>query len=446
MIRLNIYDKLKKIFNHQLVKRYLNNSLWMLLARAGWIITALTVGVMVARKLGPENYGIVNYVVAYVVMFSVIVNLGVGNLITRNLILAPERTPRIMGNYLVFKIITTILMYVCFYFSIQYIDDREIRKYCIIMSLGYIIFPLTSVNEYFRAFVKNQYIAFSELLTCICYNTIRLVAVLCSASLIYFIYAESIQLLLVSIFFILFFILKCDNPLKWNFSLHEVFSLFKPALPLSIVVILGILYTRIDTLMLKYYQNYEEISYYSIATRFTENLNLIITSACAYVFASAIISGFKLGHTEYKKQLHRYYFLLISVAIILIIPSLLFGHSVIKFLYDKPFLPSVNVFYICVFTLIFSAVNTAFTCHAINENRLKTIFFISFFGILINIFINLYTIPRYAAIGAAISSVFAMPLSFLLVLSQTKKGRSDLLFILYCFSHLPSFKFNEEIE
>ncbi len=436
--------KIKKFFKHSLVKSYLKNSFWMILARGCWIISALSIGIVVARKLGPRDFGIVNYVVAFVGIFSIFVHLGVGSVVTRDLINNTEKVPRILGNYTLFRFLATLLMFFCFFIALYFVKDSEIQKYCLIVSIGYIFSPLLSVGVYYSAFVKNHYNAFSELISCFVYNGLRLCAVLLSLPLIYYICIESLQLAILALSFFIFYCLKCGNPFRWSSSLRESLALILPALPLSMVAILGMLYDRVDTLMLKYFQNYEEVAYYSVATRATENLALFISSVFVPVFVSAVISGFKNGPDEYKKQLHRYYFLLVSVAFMLIVPSMIFGYPIIRFLYGEQFLPSVKVFYICVLTLIFTAINNAFYSHAINENRMLTILFVSLSGVIINIAINLYTIPHYAAFGAAISSLISMPLGFIFVLLLTKKGREDLSFILYSISHLPSFKFSKE--
>ena len=55
------------------------------------IVSGLFVSIMVARYLGPKNFGLFNYVLAYIAIFSGIARLGLDDILVRELISAPER-------------------------------------------------------------------------------------------------------------------------------------------------------------------------------------------------------------------------------------------------------------------------------------------------------------------------------------------------------------------
>ena len=42
-------------FHSALVRQFAANSFWMTVARCAWILSAFTVGILVARKLGPKK-------------------------------------------------------------------------------------------------------------------------------------------------------------------------------------------------------------------------------------------------------------------------------------------------------------------------------------------------------------------------------------------------------
>ena len=50
----------------------------------------LLVGILVARYLGPEQYGLMNYVISYVSIFSVLSTFGLDNIEIRELSRKPE--------------------------------------------------------------------------------------------------------------------------------------------------------------------------------------------------------------------------------------------------------------------------------------------------------------------------------------------------------------------
>ncbi len=430
-------------FHSALVRQFAANSFWMTVARCAWILSAFTVGILVARKLGPHDYGIVNYAVAFVGMFSVIASLEVDGLVERDYILHPERRDRIMGNYFLFKSLTALIMLAVLAVSLCFMADRRTAGFCAVVATGYIFYPGNVVLIVFSAQVKNEYNAFSQLICCVCYNALRLWAVLSSQSLITYVIAEAVPAGMCGLAGFIFYCLKCDNPLRWTWKWIEAMGLIVPAITLFLTMILSNIYARTDVLMLEHYEGPASVGCYTIATRFTENWYLF-TVIFSSVFSVAVINGFKTSPEEYRKQLHRYISMLFYITFPPVLLSLIFGRLIIRILYGQAYMPTVPVFYIYVLTLVFSSVLNGFNYHAINENRLKTVAAVFCSGAAINVPMNMLLIPQFGMCGAALSSVISMPLGFIPVLCFNTKGREDLRFILYSITHLPSFKLNEE--
>lgn len=436
-----IRNILREWIRSSLVRRFAANSIWMTAARCCWILGAFTVGILVARKLGPRDYGIVNYCTAYVGMFAVIASLGVDSIVERDYILHPERRNRILGNYFLFRFTTTVIMFLFLAVSFLFMQDRDLIVFCSIAAAGYIFIPANVVSVVFYAEVRNEYNAFSQILTCFCYNGLRLWALLTDRPLFVYMIAEAFLIGFGALVSGIIYCRRCGNPLRWTGSFREACALLIPALPLSLTVVFSNIYARTDMLMLKYYEGSASVGFYSVAARFTENW-LLFTGLFSSIFSVAVISGFKTSPEEYRKQLHRYYFMLFNIAIPPIVLTLLLGEPVIRFLYGTEYLKTVPVLCIFVFSLIFSSLLNGFNCHAINGNRLMTVASVFGSGAVINVPLNMILITRFGMNGAAVSSLISMPLGFIAVLLCTREGRSDLRFILHSLTHLPSFKLN----
>jgi PST family polysaccharide transporter len=69
-----------------------------ILKNLGWLLGdklfrlggGLLVGVLVAKYLGPEDFGIFNFVFSFVWIFSHFVTLGLDEIVTKELIVKPE--------------------------------------------------------------------------------------------------------------------------------------------------------------------------------------------------------------------------------------------------------------------------------------------------------------------------------------------------------------------
>ena len=85
-------------------KRILNNISWLFFDKMIRMFGGLAVGIWVARYLGPERFGILNYGLAFVAMFSFLPNLGLDQIVVRDVTKYSEKTDQILGSSLVLKL------------------------------------------------------------------------------------------------------------------------------------------------------------------------------------------------------------------------------------------------------------------------------------------------------------------------------------------------------
>lgn len=88
---------------HSGVRRYGANTLWMLAEKGGRLVLGFLVGIYVARQLGPAQYGLLNYAISFIALFSVLVTLGMDPVLVRELVKRPSRADCILGSALALK-------------------------------------------------------------------------------------------------------------------------------------------------------------------------------------------------------------------------------------------------------------------------------------------------------------------------------------------------------
>ena len=54
----------------------MRNLFWAVLGKVVQLISGLIVGIIIARYLGPERYGLMNYVISYVFLFQTFAIFG----------------------------------------------------------------------------------------------------------------------------------------------------------------------------------------------------------------------------------------------------------------------------------------------------------------------------------------------------------------------------------
>ena len=74
------------------------NISWLFFDKALRLIVGLGVSSWVARYLGPDQYGVLNYATALVALFGSLITLGVDNIVIRHIIAKPEERNRFLGS------------------------------------------------------------------------------------------------------------------------------------------------------------------------------------------------------------------------------------------------------------------------------------------------------------------------------------------------------------
>lgn len=89
--------------------RVFNNVKWVVICKTVQSVTQLVIGMLTARYLGPDNYGLINYaksVIAFAVPFM---RLGLDITLTKELVDNPEQQDRVMGTALAMEMVSSLV-------------------------------------------------------------------------------------------------------------------------------------------------------------------------------------------------------------------------------------------------------------------------------------------------------------------------------------------------
>ena len=93
----DIREIIKKTWKHDGFQRYFKNTGWMFLGQLSTILS-LVMNIWLAKYFGPEKYGAISYVFAFVGIFSFIANFGVGEILVRELVQHPDKKNKLLGT------------------------------------------------------------------------------------------------------------------------------------------------------------------------------------------------------------------------------------------------------------------------------------------------------------------------------------------------------------
>ncbi|NVN96559.1 MAG: oligosaccharide flippase family protein, partial [Bacteroidetes bacterium] len=121
------------------------------------LLVAFFVGTWIARYLGPENYGIFNYAVAFTGLFSFLAYLGVDGILNRELVNYPENKDKLMGTSFILKLFGGCLGFILIFISAFLFNSNPLIRLLIIL-LGISSFFQASfvISVFFQSQVKAK--------------------------------------------------------------------------------------------------------------------------------------------------------------------------------------------------------------------------------------------------------------------------------------------------
>ena len=209
VINLAKYFKLNKSIatssiNDKLNPSILMNIYWLIGDKIFRLGGGLVVGILVAKYLGPEKFGIFSFSFSYVWMFSYIVTLGLDEIVLRELIKAPDLKNKLLGTALGTKFFGGIVSIFLIGISIFFIkrEDNEIILITLIMAVSMIIKNVGVFRLFFEAQLNSKYNVWAENIGFIAVSMLKIYFVFIAAPLIFFVWALVFEVIISSLVFI----------------------------------------------------------------------------------------------------------------------------------------------------------------------------------------------------------------------------------------------------
>jgi len=408
-------------------KKYIVNTSWILIEKLSRIVSGVLVGILVARYLGPEQFGMISYALSVVAIFSVFSSLGMDSIIVRELITRNEHKNEILGTSFYLRLIGAIAVVAVatFYSSIR--DDAQNTYIVFIVSLSVVIQAFTVVDFYFQSQVLGKYTAINQVITLVLSSIVKLFLIYFNKPVEYFASMVILEAALTLINQFWFYKKSGQQINKWTFSWLEAKILLGHSWPIIVSGFVMMVYQKMDQILIKRFLDLNVLGNYAAAARISEASFFIPMAVCAAILPGIINNrdNKELQH----KRLTQLYSLMIWGALFICGGGLLFGDFVITFLYKEKYDLAPGIFKILIFNLIPVFYGTAWGMWMVAENKQRYLIFFQFLSMGIALFLNLKLIPIYGVQGAAYSLIITQFVGIFSALTFYKPALSWMLFI-----------------
>jgi len=410
-----IITDLKQYFYHEGFKKYFKNTGWLFFGRIANLIISFFVVAYVARYLGPANYGILSYAISFVGLFSFIANLGIDQIIYRDLIKYPEKENEYVGTGFFLKLIGGSIAFLLVTILTFLLNQDKITNVLILtIAFAFIFQSFNVINHEFQARVKAKYPTIGSLWIIFLLSALKLLIIFLNQGLIYFAFIYFLESILYALMFIFIYKKFKYHILSWKFNKKLSIQIIRDSWPLLFASAFALIYARIDQVMVKQFIDNTAVGLYDAAVKIAEIWYFIPSIIIGSLFP-AIVNAKKISEVLYKKRLTDLLILLTLISLLISIPIFFLAKPIIKLIFGNSYTMAFSILQIYVWGGIGLSLTNALNQHLINVNKSKILFVISLFGMLINVILNLILIPKYQINGAAISTLISYNLMPLII-------------------------------
>lgn len=371
-------------------------------------LISLVVVIYLARYLGVEEFGKYNFVFAYLAFFGIITDLGLADILVREMSRDVKSIPKMIGNAHVIKLILSVVAVLLSILVINIMDyPADTTKYIYVASIM-LLFQSFSDNyrSFFQTTLKMEYEVTAKLIVKVLSAAIVLYLIVTQGTLFQIIALLTIAELLRTILNYIYARKFVRARFEISFKLWK--QLFKESLPIALSSVFLIIYHRIDVLMLsmmiKGGAGDIAIGLYSAAYKLSEPLGMV-----PYAIIISLFPIMSKLFKDSKEELIRSYEIGLKFIIVMMLPiavgTTLIADKIIQLIYDPSYIGSIPALQILIWALLIGSVNYLLVVllTSIDKQRLSTISM--GFCVIANILMNYILIPLYSYKGASLATV-----------------------------------------
>jgi O-antigen/teichoic acid export membrane protein len=397
---------------------------WAFAGRIFSLIISFFIGAFVARYLGPQRYGVLNYAISFVTLFVFLSSFGIDNIIVRELLKYKEKQTQILNTAFVLKIIGAFLIIiVSLFFSFILKNDPYITLLIFIYSTHLIVLSLNVTDSYFQATLKYKYSFFAQFISTIAVSLLKLYFVYKKFDVGWFVLALVFETA-VSSFVLIKLFYKNGSFLSFKPNLKLSKEMISDSWPFILTSAFYLIYTKIDQVMIGKMIDTKSLGIYSAGVKLAELWFFIPSIICGVMFP-AVINAKLIDKILYKQRLKKIFISVISISLLFAAFQIITAKYLVIFIFGQDYLGSIIILKIYTWSGIIVSSIIILQQYLIIENKTKLIMASSLVGAITNILLNLILIPKFNIIGSAWATIISysiIPLIILVSLKISKKN------------------------
>ena len=384
----------------QLGSRAVVNTTLVLAARVVSRLVALVMVIVLARHLGDDGYGRYTTLIAYSALVSVIADLGLSPLYTRETARHPGRLPDYLATLLSGKVLLAAAATVIFAVALAAAGLGGL------IASGAALLVLTTyanlLRNTFYALGRLEFEAIAILAEIAIQAGLILAGARTGKGVSFFVWAYAASFAFTCLYSLTVITIFRLGRLRLGFDRALFFSWLRLAFPFALGAFLTNLYFRADVPILQHFKPFEEVGWYQFAYKPFESLQFVplAVQAVAYPLLGVY---FRESRPQLGVAYARFFKVLVLLGWPLTVGTFVLAAPVGRLFQLFP--QSIPSLRILALAIVFLFANSAFTAMLYAVDRQDLFAWATGIAVVVNVGLNLALIPSYGYLAASAVTV-----------------------------------------
>ncbi len=389
------------------LRQIFSNTSWIVLERAIRLGIGFFVAVWVARYLGPSQYGVLSFGLAWVALFSAFGKLGLENIVVRDIVSDRGSEVEILGTATALRLIGGLIVVIgsTVLYGVFYSFDNQTQLAVIaLMGLAQLFLAAEVIDWWFRSRVEWRYVFRARIIAFIISTIGMIICLFSGLGVIWIAAITLLDAIMVASFLIIEWLRHSERGRQWKAGIARARALLSDSWPAILSGLAIMIYMRIDQIMIGSMMTEADVGIYSVAVKLSE-VWYVIPLAVTQSVMPGIVSARKAQNGSYEQKLIWLIALLFWSSFLVAILVTFTGPALVTLLFGHEYRLAGDVLRIHFWAGIFVALGVGISQWYLAENRLRISLYGTIAGALINLLMNLLLIPEFGITGAALSTV-----------------------------------------
>lgn len=383
-------------------KRIIDSIIWLLFENGSRVVFALLLNSLLARAVGIEGFGVIQYVLSLVIIFSAISFICGAEVIVPMLSnLSGKRVSIVIGNVFLLRFIFSCVAYILLIFFVFIFEDNENIVYLsAILGLSILVGEsFAVVTAWLQANTNSKprsiLIILGSFIKCSIISALYIYEV---KDLRLYALAWIFEAYLIAAGLI--FIYKSKTSMRFfSFNKKRIAFFMRKGLPFFLSLLVMYLFLRMDMLILKYYADFNQIGLYGAAFQLITALSLF-----APIFTMSIAPSivYKSGVQDISKRVIYITLALALMGIMIATMMNVLSDWLIPFIFGSKFIQAIPIFNYFVWAMVLYFISEGTNIYIIKLGKGRLLTYKWLIVLITGTAAYLYFIPEYQALGAVI--------------------------------------------